>query len=690
MLGILLMSAVLSQVQGYSVALSGGGARGLAHVGVLLAFEERGVPVKTVAGTSMGGLVAGLYASGWTASQIDSIARSIDWGELFSAEPSREMSFLPQRLEGEMEVVTLGLRGMTPVLPPGAVSTQRVASLLVSLTSFTQLRVGYGFDDLPVPVRIVSFDLESRSRIVSDSGHLSTAMLSSMAFPAVFPAVRDGGMLLVDGGVVDNLPVDIAARTWGLPVIAVDVSSERGPLPEKPTLLEAGTLTLQALMGTLNGIYERRADYTVRPDLGGAALWDFGDADSLIAAGYRAGLALLDSYPELTGRPFRRLPATGGRALVGDVMLGGLRRLPERAVFPWLEVSRGDTLTPSSLRHEVELLYSSGLFGSVRPEISRSGDGAACLTMHLEERDPSEIGLGMAYHNETGFEGRLGIRTRNFLDTGRWVSLGLGGGDGYAFAEMSGTDHAPRSRFFQQLALSAWQMVVPAPSDSGSDRSVENRLSAELAHGISLGWFGLSQIGTGLTARCSPGAGWSSFGRIFLRGMTQTWDDPMNPREGGLLRAEISLSPLRHVHQIIDIDFARVLPMGRRASARLWGWTRLSSGDVEEWQYDRLTVAHAIPGHAWNSLPARERFALGLDLSRDFRGPFFASVRAAGSWDWETPLEPDEGSESWGAGLSVGARTPAGPARISWGTGSDGQSAWTVSIGQPGAFGPGR
>lgn len=87
-------------------------------------------------------------------------------------------------------------------------------------------------------------------------------------------------MLLVDGGVVDNMPVDIAAETWELPVIAVDISPERNPAPERPTLLEAGTLTLEALTKTLNDSYRRRADYTVRPALGNAAMWDFKKADS--------------------------------------------------------------------------------------------------------------------------------------------------------------------------------------------------------------------------------------------------------------------------------------------------------------------------------------------------------------------------------------------------------------------------
>lgn len=686
----LLVSVMLSQVQGYSLVLSGGGARGLAHIGVLMAFEEGGVPVKSVSGTSVGSLISGLYACGWNAFQIDSIARSIDWDELFSASAAREMSFLPQRLEGEMEIVTLGMRGMTPILPRSTASTQRLEALLVSLTAFTQIRTGLDFDDLPVPARIVAFDLESRSRVVHDSGTISQAMLSSMAFPTVYPAVRAGDMLLVDGGVVDNMPVDVAAETWDLPVIAVDISSDRPEIPETPSLLEAGTLTLDALMGTLNGIYSRRADYTIRPDLGDAGLWDFGMIDSLIADGYAAGCALLDSYPELTGRPFRRLPLSVSPVRLDDVMLGGLTRLPERAVFPWIEIARGDTLTPARLRREVELLYASGLFESVRPELTRDGPGRAALSLHVEERDPSEVGLGMAYHNETGLEGRLGVRTRNFLDTGRRLALGLGGGDGYSFVELSTTGHASRSRFFQQLNLGAWQMVMPMPGDSGSGECVESRFEAELAQGVSLSWFGTSQVGIGFSARGAAGGCWSSFGRVFVRGMTQTWDDPMNPRAGGSIRAELSVSPLRHFHQVFDLDFSNVVPAGRRACGTLSGWLRLAAGDIEEWQNSRLSVSRSIPGHAWNSLPSRQRGALSLDLSRDFKGPFFASVRAAGAWDWETPSGIVDGEALWGAGVSVGARTPAGPARISWGYGSGDNSSWTVSIGGPQAFGPGR
>ncbi|HOR07763.1 MAG TPA: patatin-like phospholipase family protein [Candidatus Fermentibacter daniensis] len=690
MIRLLILSALLFQVRGYSVVLSGGGARGLAHIGVLRAFEERGVPVKCVAGTSMGALVAGLYASGWSAAQIDSIARSIDWDYLFSSAPDRELSFLPQRLEGEMELVTLGMRGMTPVLPASAISTQRLVTLLVSLTSFTQLQTGDDFDNLPVPVRMVAFDLESRSRVVLESGSLPDAMLSSMAFPAVFPAVRSGGMLLVDGGVVDNMPVDIAAETWELPVIAVDISPERNPAPERPTLLEAGTLTLEALTKTLNDSYRRRADYTVRPALGNAAMWDFKKADSLIRAGYEAGCALLDSYPELTARPFRRLLQRGDAVRLDNVLLGGLTRLPETAVFPWLGVARGDTLTPASLRREVEILFASGLFNSVRPELSRIGPGRAGLTFHLEERDPAEIGIGLAYRNELGLEGRLGLRTRNFLNTGGRASLGLGGSQGYVFAELSVTGASSRSRSFRQLSLTGWQMCMPAGSGDGSTCAVENRFEAELANGLSLGWFGVSQIGAGFTARHSPVESWTTFWRAFIRGMTQTWDNPMNPRRGSSVRMEFSVSPLKPVHQVFDLDAAWVTPLGRRSSFGIDGWTHLSAGEIEPWQFTRLSVARSIPGHPWNSAASRERLVLGAVFSQDFKGPFFASVRGVGAWDWETPLEPGDGSAIWGAGLSIGARTPAGPVSISWGIGSGDRTSWTVGIGRPQAFGPGR
>jgi len=686
-----LASQPIPSGDGIALVLSGGGARGLAHVGVLLALEEEGVPVRAVAGTSMGALVGGLYACGWSAIQIDSIARSIDWGLLFSATPRRDLTTLPLRLDQEGDILTLDLRGLSPVLPGGAFSTLRVSALLASLTGFRQVSTGSSFDSLPIPLRIVSFDIESRRMVVCSEGVLARAMLASMAIPSVFPAVRIGDSLLIDGGVVDNMPVDVARKTWDLPVLAIDVSSPSDPVPEDPSLLQTGSLTLDALTSSLNALHSAPPDYVFRPDLGSAKAWSFGDAESLIAAGYRQALRFLDANPGIPRGRASHYSWHPRPLILHDLLVGGLRRSQVSAVFPWIDLERGDTLTPARIREASELLCASDLFTRVEPELRASSDaGGADLLFRMVEKEPSSVGVGMTYSSDFGLDGRVTFRNSNFLDRGRRFVLSLGGGDNYAFGETSILDNSSRSKWFQQFSLSARQLGEDLWDREGRIGSgISTTLEAELAAGISLGWFGLTQAGLSGTLHWNTGAEDGRTASLFLRGLTQTLDDPAAPGRGSRLLAEIHVDPFQP-GQILDVNYLAATHVARRSIMTLEGAAHLCAGRTGVWQYARYDIDFPMPGYPWGSMPARERVAAALSLTRRLRGPFFLSGRTAVSWDWDALSDPGSGEAVYGAGISAGVRTPAGPAAISWGRGSGGRTRWIVTIGAPGYFGPGR
>lgn len=691
LLALILFSAAARPEEGISLVLSGGGARGLAHVGVLLALEEEGVPIGSVAGTSMGALVGGLYACGWSAIQIDSIARSIDWDLLFSATPRRELTSLPQRLGEEGDILTLSMRGLSPILPSGAYSTLRVSALLVSLTGFRQVSTGPEFDSLPIPLRIVSFDLEGTGRVVHSRGNLARAMLASMAIPSAFPAVRIGDSLLVDGGVIDNLPVDIARETWGLPVLAVDVSSPPGEIPEDPTLLQTGTLTLDALTTSLNAFHAEEPEFLLVPDLGSARAWSFGSADSLIKLGYDAALAFLDEHPEIPRGRATHYSWHPEPLILQNLLLGGLDRFSPSSVFPLIALARGDSLTPAGIREASELLCASGLFSHIDPEIRNSGtEGTADLVFSLTEKDPSSIGVGLTYASNFGLDGRITFRNANFLNTGRRFILSGGGGDNYTFGEATFQDSRVGSRWFQQISLTGWQMKSMAYDREGwTGSEVQTRLEGEMATGLSLGWFGLTQAGVRAVRHRSTSGAEGSWAAFFLRGLTATLDDPDNPTRGSRLRAELEIDPFEF-GQIGELEYLVAAPLARRTALLFDGRAHVGSGDIDVWQYSRLDAGFSVPGYPWNSMPARERFAGAVTLTRRLRGPFFLSARAAGSWDWESIREVEDGELIYGGGVSFGVRTPAGPAAISWGAGMGGRKSWTVTIGAPAAFGPGR
>jgi len=194
------------------LVLGGGGARGAAHIGVLKVLERERVPVDCITGTSMGAIVGGLYAAGYTADEIDAVLKSIDWKDMFNDDPPREE--LPmRRKEDELRFlggIELGLRDGRIALPRGAIQGQKLQLLLRRLLLST-LRTE-DFDDLPIPFRSIATDIGKGEKVVFAKGDLAMAIRASMSVPAAFAPIRYQGHLLVDGGIVDNVPIDEARK----------------------------------------------------------------------------------------------------------------------------------------------------------------------------------------------------------------------------------------------------------------------------------------------------------------------------------------------------------------------------------------------------------------------------------------------------------------------------------------------
>ncbi len=273
------------------LVLSGGGARGTAHIGVLKVLEQMRVPVDAIAGTSMGAVVGGLYASGLSAHDIEKIMTSINWQEAFRDRPPREDLDLRRKEEDETFLVKyhFGVRDGHMVVPKGLIQGQKLTETLRRLT-LPVARIS-DFDELPTAFRAVATDLESGEGVVIGSGDLTSAMRASLSAPGVFAPVEREGRLLVDGGIADNVPVDIA-RSMGVDVlIVVDVGSTLLPRKE---LTNAPVISNQMLAILINrGSQAQLAtlsakDILIRPALGDTSAFDFGRVARVIGAGEKA------------------------------------------------------------------------------------------------------------------------------------------------------------------------------------------------------------------------------------------------------------------------------------------------------------------------------------------------------------------------------------------------------------------
>jgi NTE family protein len=269
------------------VALEGGGALGQAHIGVLKWFEEHHIPVDYLAGTSMGGLVGGFYATGKTADELGSIVKNADWPLLLGGgTPYQDLSF--RRKEDARDIpnaIQIGLKNGVS-LPPGLNSGHQV-NLLIDRETLPYSTIK-SFDDLPIPFRCVSTEIVSGKAYVFQNGLLSDAMRATISIPGVFAPVRRGDQILVDGGMVDNLPTDVVRQMGADVVIAVHLQISPASAKEIQSAFSILGRSVELVIAETEIRGMGNADLIVKANVEKFASTDYGKSGELIKAGYSA------------------------------------------------------------------------------------------------------------------------------------------------------------------------------------------------------------------------------------------------------------------------------------------------------------------------------------------------------------------------------------------------------------------
>jgi NTE family protein len=288
-----------------ALVLSGGGARGIAHIGVLMVLEELRVPVDMVLGTSMGSLVGGVYASGMSPSELEKKVRAINWNTIFNDEPARQDIPWHEKRDDYTNLFGLefGFRDGKILLPYGTTSGYKFEFLLTDMVGLATGRESRSFDTLPIPFRAVAMDLENGSMKVFDSGVLVKAMRASMSVPAFIAPATIDGHLYVDGGMVRNLPVDVARKAGCEIIIAVNLGT---PPLRRDQLTSAAAVAMQSInLMTEHNVQASLAELTekdilIAPKLGEFSSGDFVQAMETIPIGIAAARAVQDKLERLS------------------------------------------------------------------------------------------------------------------------------------------------------------------------------------------------------------------------------------------------------------------------------------------------------------------------------------------------------------------------------------------------------
>ena len=392
------VSAQESQRLRVGLVLSGGGAKGFAHIGTLKLIDSLQIPIDYIAGTSMGAIVGGLYAIGYTGDEIEKLAQRNDWEEIFSDAPPRpQLPFFQKEQTGRYQL-EFGLDKLKPVTPSGLIFGQKVSLLLSSYTyPFEKID---DFDKLPIPFRCIAVDLITGNEVVLHKGSLAKALRASMSIPTVFSPVAWGDSLLADGGIMNNMPVDVARRMGAEIVITVDVQS---PLQKREELNSALAVLNQTV--SLVGTERWRAniastDVMIRPDISGFTPADFNrdKIGQLLLRGDQAARLALPQLLELqTKNQLCRLTGLGNNPMCDRPwVLTCLRTAGNTIHTAWqifsdLNLMPGMTLDAPALQKSIQHLKTIGRYEDIKFEVLPVTGSEAELLLHITEGRKARI-----------------------------------------------------------------------------------------------------------------------------------------------------------------------------------------------------------------------------------------------------------------------------------------------------------
>jgi NTE family protein len=701
------------------LALSGGGARGGAHIGALRALEELRVPLDYIAGTSIGAAIGGFYAMGMDADEIEAFVDGIDWEAAFRNSTPRKLRSFRRKRDDDLFLVSQkpGLNRGEFELPSGVVQGQ-VIELILSRVTLPAWQV-HDFERLAIPFRAVAGDIVTGEAVVLEQGNLARAIRASMAVPAVLSPIEIDGRLLVDGGIVMNLPVEVARSMGAETIIAIDITDSLAPREELRSVLDVtGQLTsLLTLRGTVaqRGYLDDR-DILIQPAFEAEfSSVSFTRISETIGTGYDAVMAqrerlaplalspaAYEAYRAALADPRRDPPrldfvAIDNQSIIADSVI--VARLDDIVLGEPMDVDKVETA--------INRVHGLELYQNVRYALVEQ-DGRAGLEVELSERSwgPNYLQLGVAYSSSSDEDAVFGLAA-SYLRTaindkgGEWRATFLVG-DEPAFLMNLYQPLGPDALFFVSPSvdfesnlfnvfdgdqLAAELNLRQGTLELGAGRELP--AWGEIRAGLRSG-YGEARMHVGDPAFSVP----ESFrrGEWFTRFSVDTLDDVSFPRSGLLATAEWRGSRIGTLSA--DANFDQLLLSA--AWAKSWGrhtvtstlrYDSTISGTAPINALHRLGGFLDLSGLNSNQLSAQNVMRIGTSWYRRIGDlalfPAFAGVSLEVGNAWDSRADISLNGALVGGSLWAGVETPVGPIYVGYGLAEGGRNAFYVFLGRP-------
>lgn len=672
------------------LVLSGGGARGFAHVGAISVIKEAGIPIDYITGSSMGSVIGALYAIGYSPNQMEEIIKAIDWDGTMSDMGPRHFRPVEEKRWDGRHLFTLPIRGLSVKLPSGLLDGQNISEILSRLTwpahNITD------FNEFPIPFACVATDLETGQPYIMRHGYLPDALRASIALPTLFTPMEINGHTLIDGGLVMNVPASLAREMGADIIITVDATSLLSDAKELGNILDIMNQTVRFQMIKSNREQLEFSNLIIEPDIRKHSILNFEHPDKLIDAGRVAARAKWDSLVKLADSlnaynpvPVRVNSIVQDSVYINNIVFNGLSNVSLRLAADQLGIENGSWVNREQIEKGISKLYGLDFFYTVYYNIEKSDNPGNTLIVNVRERNVDAFRFGFNYENRKGASLYFNTTYRNLITPSSVLRISLGLGrepfvDGQYFNYVG-----QNAKFGLRSQLRYKQHDIDL-------YNYENRIFNTKANTFTLNFFiypiittnyilgaGFREEAYNLSSSIGDGQfpyNWRNIHLPYLLFEMDSLDDILFPTEGHSLTVQSDLAVIPFVssnnytrHSLMWNGF---LPLNGRGSA----------------------VAMAALGFStYESLPLHQRFFMGGNpgffgyYPQEFSGDQIQSLQLgyqhyfdiglhvyaaanAGSTDFSWNTNPFGGSYFTGAGLNLRTNTRIGPLGVTFSTSS--------------------
>ncbi|MDP8219860.1 MAG: patatin-like phospholipase family protein [Candidatus Stygibacter frigidus] len=620
------------------LVLSGGGAKGLAHIGVLKVLEEYGIQPEFITGTSMGSIIGALYSLGYSAEELEDLLLNQNWDTLlFDIIPRNSISLEEKESDGRY-ALTFPIQGLGVSLPKGLVAGQNVSQLITRLTVSAHQTTD--FRKLPIPFLCIATNIETGQPVVLDSGFLPEAIRASMSIPSMLTPVLYEDKLLVDGGLVRNFPVSDCRKMGANFIIGVDVGTglqSRDDLNSLVSIMQQA-ISFQSAYSTEKE--HRLCNILIMPDVEDYTITDFQKADSLITLGEKAARKVIDQLielkkelPETTSTSAKITQKKISRIFIKQIKIEGLHNVSKNLVMGKLKIKENSWTDINEIDDAITQIYGSRYFERVIYKLQPLTQGNL-LTIMVAEKSTSIFRFGIHYDSDMKAAMLLNTTFRNFIFQGSKITFDarLGENKGFRWSEFIHTGWKPGigigwDAYYDQFTLNLCddqgeKIALFNVENTGTVMDIKTIFSNNFALGVS------ADIGNmKITSDFSP-AIWgvndemSKWLRVSSFFLSDSRNKAAYPSDGSRIFMEVKSYFSDVDDTIFDKDFTRftfdtetIIPMTNKVSMSMRGYAGFT--DASEVPYEERFYLggfteknNGIPltGFHFGEIPAEEAY----------------------------------------------------------------------------------